>query len=974
MIDNIFRVARKEISAFFSSPVAFIFFGAFLAVTLFIFFWVETFFARNIADARPLFEWMPVLLIFLAAALTMRMWSDERRMGTLELLLTQPVDPLHFVLGKFTACMALVGIALLLTLPIPVTVSFLGNLDWGPVLGAYLATLFLAAAYIAIGLAISSKSDNQIVSLIATVLVCSFLYLLGSDALTSLLGNRGSEFFKLLGSGSRFASISRGVIDLRDLYYYLSIVGVFVSLNVLFLETIRWSKKEKNRRHAHWRLVSLLFIVNFIAGNIWFQQISWARADITEGRIYSISESTRGYLKQLREPLLIRGYFSAKTHPLLAPLVPQLRDLILEYEVAGNGKVRAEFIDPLENPELEEEAGQKYGIRPIPLQVSDKYQASLVNSYFYVLIKYGDQYETLGFRDLIEIKSRGENNLDVELRNPEYDITRSIKKVLYEFQSAGNIFSNIKDPVTFVGYISSDSKLPEVLVKFKKEVQSLLKELKQVSGDKLQFTIKDPDADNGKLAEEIGKKFGFRPMQMRLFATNTFYFYMTLSGNNQIVLVPLPEDFEKEGLRKGIEAALKRFSTGFLKTIAFYTPPLPPQNPFMRQFGLDGGGKQFQLLRKKIDENQTATTVDLKKGSVPDNADLLFLAAPDNLDDKQLFAIDQFLMKGGTVILSTSPFSITMTRGNLSAAKHDSGLGAWLEHNGITIEEKMVLDPQNTAFPIPVQRRLAGFTVQELRMVKYPYFVDIRNKGGKKENTLTSGISQVTLNWSSPISIDKEKNKDRKVTPLLESSPQSWTSDTTQIAPDIRFGNRMMEFSPTGKREKYILSVAVEGRFESFYKDKKSPLLKEEKTEKEKEKKEDEKKEEEENEEELFISSVIEKSPESARIILFASNEFLTDQTLNISSSVGGTTYQNSLLLAENAIDWSLEDRGLLAIRSRSHFSRTLYPLEKGDQMFWEYLNYGFALAGLMLVYAAYRLSRRKARIYYMELLEMGRA
>ncbi|HIC28583.1 MAG TPA: ABC transporter permease, partial [Rhodospirillales bacterium] len=167
-MNNILRIARKEVAGFFSSPIAFIFLGSFLAVILFIFFWVETFFARNIADVRPLFEWMPLLLIFLVAAVTMRMWSEERRSGTLEFLLTTSVKGYQMVLGKFVACLGLVAVALLLTLPLPLTVSLLGPLDWGPVFGGYLAALFLASAYAAIGLFISARSANQIVSLILT--------------------------------------------------------------------------------------------------------------------------------------------------------------------------------------------------------------------------------------------------------------------------------------------------------------------------------------------------------------------------------------------------------------------------------------------------------------------------------------------------------------------------------------------------------------------------------------------------------------------------------------------------------------------------------------------------------------------------------------------------------------------------------------------------------------------------------------
>ncbi|HMA30536.1 MAG TPA: ABC transporter permease subunit, partial [Casimicrobiaceae bacterium] len=152
---EILRIARKEFRGFFASPAAWLFLGAFLAVTLFVFFWVDTFFARNIADVRPMFQWMPILLIFLVAALTMRSWSEERRAGTLESLLTAPVRPLCLVLGKFVAALALVAVALALTLPLPVTVSFLGPLDWGPVAGGYVAALFLAAAYVAIGVYMS---------------------------------------------------------------------------------------------------------------------------------------------------------------------------------------------------------------------------------------------------------------------------------------------------------------------------------------------------------------------------------------------------------------------------------------------------------------------------------------------------------------------------------------------------------------------------------------------------------------------------------------------------------------------------------------------------------------------------------------------------------------------------------------------------------------------------------------------------
>ena len=124
----IFRVASKEITLFFASPIAYLFLASFAVVTLFVFFWGEAFFSRNIADVRPLFEWMPLLLIFLASTLTMRLWSEERRTGTLEYVLTQPAPLWQFVLGKFVGCLTLIIIALAITLPLPITYAWLGEL------------------------------------------------------------------------------------------------------------------------------------------------------------------------------------------------------------------------------------------------------------------------------------------------------------------------------------------------------------------------------------------------------------------------------------------------------------------------------------------------------------------------------------------------------------------------------------------------------------------------------------------------------------------------------------------------------------------------------------------------------------------------------------------------------------------------------------------------------------------------------
>jgi ABC-2 type transport system permease protein len=978
-MSDVLRITRKELSSFFGSPVAYLFIGAFLAACLFVFFWVDAFFARNIADTRPLFDWMPVLLIFLAAALTMRLWSEERRAGTLEVLATLPVPTWKLVLGKFLAALALVAVALVLTLPLPVTVSLLGPLDWGPVFGAYLATLLLAAAYIAIGLFVSARTDNPIVALIGTTLLCALFFLIGSPALTGLFGHGGGELLRLFGTGARFESITRGVIDLRDLYYYLSLVGVFLALCIYSLERLRWAA-DSDRRAAHrrWQLVTLLAAANLIAVNLWLQQVGSVRADLTEDRLYTVSDATRTYLQQLREPLLIRGYFSAETHPLLAPLVPRLRDLLREYEVVGGPNVQVELVDPATAPELEREAGEQYGIRPVAFQTASKYQAGVVNSYFDILVKYGDQFETLGFQDLIEVKVQGETDLDVRLRNPEYDLTRTIKKVLYGYQGGGDRFAGIGEPIRFRGFISDAATLPEPLPQLRADLEAVLGKLgaeaNRGGGERLRWDILDPAADEA-LAQEIDERFGFQPLVLGLLDPTPFYFYMVLEQGERAVPVPLPEALDRASLERAIEAGIKRFAPGVLRTVALYTPePAPAGFPGMPQ----SVGPGYTLLQDTLREGFSLRETDLASGQVPEDADLLFVVDPTGFDEKQQFAVDQFLMQGGTVLVASSSFDVDLTGSQISAGPAQSGLEDWLGALGVDIAPSLVMDPQNTPFPIPVPRQVGGFVVEEIQTLDYPYFPDVRADGLSDDSGITANLGQVTMNWASPITVDADQNADREVTRLIESSREAWTSESPDMQPDFeRYG--ALGFPVGDDRGRKLLAVAIEGRFESAFAGAPSPLLPAEDSVADadadvdagssgadpiealaEEIAPDADAADDAASEQPVVSAVVEHSPASARLIVLGSDTFLSDTAISLATEATQTRYLKPLELVQNAVEWSLEDRGLLALRGRGQFSRLLSPVGRGERMFWEYLNYALAAAGLALVYWLHRVLRRR--------------
>ena len=957
------RIASKELTLFFAAPTGYLFLAAFLAVTLFVFFWVEAWFARSVADVRPMFEWLPVLLMFLSSALTMRMWSEERRSGTMELVFTAPASTWEFVLGKFLACWALIAIALALTLPLPISAAWIADLDWGPVVAGYVAALLLGGAYTAIGLFVSARTDSQIVSLIVASFACGAFYLIGSPVLTELMSGPLADFFRGIGSGSRFEAITRGVLDLRDLYYYVSLGAVFLALNVHGLEVQRWARDGDRSRHSAWLLGTGLLVANLLAANLWLGSFTGLRVDMTQGRIYSISDATRAYLGRLQEPLLIRGYFSDQTHPLLAPLVPRMRDLLTEFEVAGQGKVRVEIIDPADDPELEDEANTKYGIRSVPFQVADRYQSSLVNSYFDVLLSYGDEYEVLGFRDLIEVKVQGEDNLDVQLRNPEYDLTRTIKKVLFGFQGGSSVFANIQDPVRFVGYLSDDDKLPEALAEYRSVLTDVLDTLEMESAGKLAVEIVDPQAGDGALAEEIEVNYGLQPMAT-LFDPNVFYFYLTLTDGQSLVQMPLPDPRSAEATKRSIEEGLKRFATGLLRTVALVAPPAPP--PYMAGQGM--GGNQFNQLQGTLANDFNVEATDLSDGVVPEAADLLMVVDPTDLSEKQLFAADQFLMKGGTVVIAAGAYEANLSGQSLTATRRNTGLEDWLDHHGIGIGDSLVMDPANAAFPVPVTRRVGGFSFQELVMLDYPYFPDIRAPGLSQDSLITTALPQVTMAWASPVEVDAELNADREVTELLRSSPGSWLSSSTDVMPRVNELG-LSAFEPEGDQAARLVGVAVSGRFESFFKGKDSPLLVE-----------PEAGEEQDTEPELseidgddeaaedtlgVVSSVIERSPGSARLFVFASNSFLADQTLRMVGSADGTIYDNSVQMLVNAVDWSLEDRTLLGIRSRGNFNRTLPKKSETEQMVIEYLNYGLALAGIGIVYLLYRWRRTRRQALY---------
>jgi ABC-2 type transport system permease protein len=229
-------ISRREIRTYFNSPVAYIVVTVFTGISGYLFF--TQLFMEKQAELRQMFGFMPFLFMFVIPAITMRLLADEKASGTLELLSTMPVRDWEVVLGKFLAALALLGTAIGLTLVFAITVRTLGPMDRGPAIGGYIGLILMGGAYISIGLMCSAFTRNSIIAFIASFGICFALYLFGR--LTQFMPEALQPVISFLSIDGHFENIGRGVIDTRDVIYYLSVIGTCLLLATTSLESRRW--------------------------------------------------------------------------------------------------------------------------------------------------------------------------------------------------------------------------------------------------------------------------------------------------------------------------------------------------------------------------------------------------------------------------------------------------------------------------------------------------------------------------------------------------------------------------------------------------------------------------------------------------------------------------------------------------------------------------------------------------------------
>lgn len=376
-----FTLFKKELASFFSSLIGYLTIIVFLVLTglmLWVFKGDFNILDYGFAGMDGLFIIGPFLYLFLIPAITMRMFAEEKKNGTMELLLTKPLSEMTLIWAKFLAGFTLVFISLLPTLVCYFSVYALGdpvgNIDTGSVAGSYIGLLLLGAAFVAIGLFASSITNNQIVAFILAALMSAFMHL-GFESIYRMgfLGN-ADLFVRSLGMSYHYESISRGVIDTRDVIYFASVIALFLLATRIVLQSRKWHgwHKKKDLRRSHWiELGAGILIVVFV--NV-ISYYFFTRLDLTSEKRYTLSKSTKNLLKKVDEPVLYRVYLEGEFPADFKRLQNETKEMLNQFR-AYNKNIEYEFVNP-NNFEDQQERQVFYqklaqkGIMPTQIQVN----------------------------------------------------------------------------------------------------------------------------------------------------------------------------------------------------------------------------------------------------------------------------------------------------------------------------------------------------------------------------------------------------------------------------------------------------------------------------------------------------------------------------------------------------------------------------------------------------------------------------
>ena len=400
---NALIIAWKEFRTFFQTPIAYVILFIFTGIGSWWFFMLNDFFALREASIRGLLGAFPWLFLVFAPAITMRLWAEERRVGTIETLLTLPMRDWEIALGKFLATLGLIAVWLVTLLPMVGVVFALGSPDRGPIIAGLIAALLLGGSYAAIGLAASALTENQIIALVSGVAISFFFYLVGFEPVVHLFPDSVGGFLHNLSLHVHFESITRGVIDSRDLLYYLSFIAFFLLINVAFI------RRKRGSATTVLLAAGILVFANYLTASHFF------RIDLTQGGRYTLAAATKRVLGSLDDDLRVTAYLSEKVPSRLSNVRRDIEDLVHEFESYAKDKhLKVEIVNT-DKSDKEKEAAKKAGVEPQTLAGGSEDELNLKASYLGIVVEYRDKADKLPFVESTDTL--------------EYDLIRRVAKI-----------------------------------------------------------------------------------------------------------------------------------------------------------------------------------------------------------------------------------------------------------------------------------------------------------------------------------------------------------------------------------------------------------------------------------------------------------------------------------------------------------------------------------------------------------------
>lgn len=540
----ILAVFLRNLQSYFSNPAGYVFITLFVFISSAVAFWRDEFFSNNLANLDQLNAFMPYLLLFFIPAITMSLWADERRQGTDELLLTLPAHDFDIVLGKYLAALGIYTVALLFSTSHLIVLSYLGSPDFGVMFSTYLGYWLMGAMLIAVGMVASLLSANVTVAFILGAVFCAIPIFLGT--IGSPTGRGLRRLIEDWSVPSQFQNFGEGVIPIAGLFYFLSLAGAMLYLNMVLLGRRHWAGGESGKgRWAHSTVRVLSVLLALFSLNVLMERYG-GRADASSERLNTLSAETLALIKGIPadRPVMVQAYYSPEVPRELVKTKTDLLRLLKEYQAESRGKIQLNLVPTEIYSEAARDAEKRFGIEPKRVFTADQAKQSSAEIFLGVAFTSGLEEVVIPFFD---------PGLPVE-----YELTRSIQVVSRSDRKK-------------VGILSTDAKL---MGGFDQRSFGQSPEWSIVTELKKQYEVSSVSADSP-IAGDLDVLLVAQPSSLTQPQIDNLTAYVKAGGPALLFLDPFPVDDPQ---------------------IAPEVPKMPPGGPFGGQAPPEPKGDLTPLL------------------------------------------------------------------------------------------------------------------------------------------------------------------------------------------------------------------------------------------------------------------------------------------------------------------------------------------------------------------------------------------